>query len=84
MGESSMQIDEIDFTLNRLISPTTLASLSKHECTFLSKDGQLTMHQWESVDKYMDKLATYHERFNNHMPAALRKQLLKEIQGSGK
>ncbi len=30
--------------------------------------------------RYMTKLAIYHDRFQNHMPVALRKQLLKEIQ----
>jgi hypothetical protein len=80
-----MKIDEIDFTPFLWIwdfkSDPHLMSLN--ECEFLG----VTWHQMlvESTPSpardYARKIAVYYERFGNHMPVPIRKELLKSIAG---
>lgn len=78
------RIDRMDFTPAWWYR-SRIKIVSEDECAFFELEWPNTItgrgatrHQLAA--RYMEKLRVYHDRFQNHMPVALRKQLLKEIQ----
>ncbi len=77
-----MKIDEIDFTPWYFGRGDCISVMSKDEYEFIrALYGEYT---WWSCSRgpswaYLKKLTVYYERFNNHMPIPIRKELLRSI-----
>ncbi len=83
-----MNIDNLDFTPWFYAHRHGISIMSKDEHEFLIKTlgPGLTWRGYAEHRpewKYLAKLHTYYERFDNHMPIPLRKSLLREIRKAG-
>ncbi len=80
-----MDIDKLDFTPYWVGFKIGLF-LSEDECAFFNTTWEHMM-SWSDpspAKDYAKKLATYHGRFDNHMPIPIRKELLRDmVSGAG-
>jgi hypothetical protein len=72
-----LNIDKMDFRRE------THRGISNDEWTFFNMPGSEHHKDWPWARRnYLKRLSIYHNRFQNHMPVEIRKDLLRKLEAS--